>query len=173
MTIASLNLEDSSAGHVVVVTTADEVKSLQAPTGVDASPKHVALLTGWWQHNDVASLAEVNSSVSVLNLDGKWYQKYWAFAGLGFLISVAYMDPGNWATDLSGVASFGYTLLSIILISDFTAIFLQYLFLKLGIVTNQDLAQACPKWVVYCLWIIMEIAIATTDLAESLVQLLH
>jgi Mn2+/Fe2+ NRAMP family transporter len=58
----------------------------------------------------------VNSSVSVPNLDGKWYQKYWAFAGLGFLIIVAYMDPRNWATDLSGVPSFGYTLLSIILI---------------------------------------------------------
>jgi len=170
MTIASLNLEGSSAGHVVVVTTADEVKSPQAPTGVDASPERVALLTGWRQHNDVASLAEVNSSVSVPNLDGKWYQKYWAFAGLGFLISVAYMDPGNWATDLSGGASFGYTLLSIIMISNFTAIFLQYLSLKLGIVTNRDLAQACrdayPKWVVYCLWIIMEIAIASTDLAE-------
>jgi hypothetical protein len=161
MTIASLNLEGSSAGHVVVVTTADEVKSLHALTGVDASPKHAALLMGWWQHNDVASLAEVNSSVSVLNLDGKWYQKNWAFAGLGFLIIIAYMDPGNWATELSGVASFGYTLLSIILISNFTAIFLQYLFLKLGIVTNQDLAQACqdadPKWVVYCLWIIMKL----------------
>ncbi|CAM6004298.1 unnamed protein product [Sphagnum balticum] len=80
------------------------------------------------------------------------------------------MDPGNWATDLSGGASFGYTLLSIILISNFIAIFLQYLSLKLGIVTNRDLAQACrdayPKWVVYCLWIIMEIAIASTDLAE-------
>jgi manganese transport protein len=80
------------------------------------------------------------------------------------------MDPGNWATDLSGGASFGYTLLSIIFISNFTAIFLQYLSLKLGIVTNRDLAQACqdayPKWVVYCLWIIMEIAIASTDLAE-------
>jgi hypothetical protein len=112
--------------NCVVVTTADEVKSPQASTGVDASPKHVALLTGWWQHNDVASLAEVNSSVSVPNLDGKWYQKYWAFAGLDFLISVAYMDPGNWATDLSGGASFGYTSLSIILISNFTAIFLQY-----------------------------------------------
>jgi manganese transport protein len=87
------------------------------------------------------------------------------------------MDPGNWATDLSGGASFGYTLLSIILNSNFMAIFLQYLSLKLGTMTNQDLAQACqdvyPKWVVYCLWIIMEIAIASTDLAESLVQLLH
>ncbi len=139
--------------------------------------KTCGLAHGWWQHNDVASLAEVNSSVSVPNLDGKWYQKYWAFAGLGFLIIVAYMDPRNWATDLSGVPSFGYTLLSIILIWNFTAIFLQYLSLKLGIVTNQDLAQACqdvyPKWVVYCLWISMEIAIASTDLAKSSVQLLH
>jgi manganese transport protein len=84
------------------------------------------------------------------------------------------MDPGNWATDLSGGASFGYTLLSIILISNFTAIFLQYLSLKLGIVTNQEAFQdVYPKWVVYCLWIIMEIAIASTDLAESSVQQLH
>jgi hypothetical protein len=68
-------LSRPSAGHVVVVTTADEVKSPPAPTGVDASPERVALLTGWRQHNDVASLAEENSSVSVPNLDGKWYQK--------------------------------------------------------------------------------------------------
>jgi NRAMP (natural resistance-associated macrophage protein)-like metal ion transporter len=175
MMIASFNLEgssSSSAGQVVVVTTADEVvNNQQVPTAeVEASPEHVALLSGWRRHNDIASLAEVNSSVSVPKLDGKWYQKFWAFAGLGFLISVAYMDPGNWATDLSGGAAFGYTLLSIILISNFTAIFLQSLSLKLGIVANRDLAQACrdayPVWLVYCLWIVMEIAIAATDLAE-------
>ncbi len=81
----------------MVVTTADEVvKNQQVPTAeVEASPERVALLSGWRQHNDIASLAEVNSSVSVPNLDGKWYQKFWAFAGLGFIISVAYMDPGN------------------------------------------------------------------------------
>ena len=93
-----------------------------------------------------------------------------AFAGPGLMVAVGYMDPGNWATDLAGGAKFGYTLISVILISNFMAILLQHLSLKLGIVTNRDLAQACrdnySKPVVYFLWILCEIAIAACDLAE-------
>jgi manganese transport protein len=80
------------------------------------------------------------------------------------------MDPGNWATDIAGGAQFGYTLLSVILISNFFAIILQYLALKLGIVTERDLAQACKDHyspaVSFCLWVLCEIAIAACDLAE-------
>ena len=86
------------------------------------------------------------------------------------MVAVGYMDPGNWATDLAGGAKFGYTLLSVILISNFMAILLQHLSLKLGIVTSRDLAQACrdhfSKPMVYFLWILCEIAIAACDLAE-------
>ncbi len=86
------------------------------------------------------------------------------------MVAVGYMDPGNWATDLAGGAKFGYTLISVILISNFMAILLQHLSLKLGIVTSRDLAQACrdnyPKPVVYGLWFLCEIAIAACDLAE-------
>src|SRR6185436_3137292 len=98
------------------------------------------------------------------------WRKIFAFAGPGLMVAVGYMDPGNWATDLAGGARFGYTLLSVILISNFMAILLQYLSLKLGIVTSRDLAQACrdhfSKPVVYFLWVICELAIAACDLAE-------
>jgi manganese transport protein len=93
-----------------------------------------------------------------------------AFAGPGLLVAVGYMDPGNWATDLAGGAKFGYTLLSVILISNFMAILLQHLSLKLGIVTGRDLAQACrdhySRPVAFVLWVLCEIAIAACDLAE-------
>ncbi len=93
-----------------------------------------------------------------------------AFAGPGFLVAVGYMDPGNWATDLSGGAQFGYTLLSVILISNFMAILLQHLCIKLGVVTGRDLAQACRDHystpIVWFQWILCEIAIAACDLAE-------
>src|SRR5262245_38560436 len=93
-----------------------------------------------------------------------------AFAGPGLMVSVGYMDPGNWATDLAGGARFGYTLLSVILISNFMAILLQHLSLKLGIVTGRDLAQACrdhfTRPVAFSLWILCELAIAACDLAE-------
>ncbi|KAH8940159.1 hypothetical protein BDL97_15G073700 [Sphagnum fallax] len=185
MTIASFELNSSLKGHVVIVTANGHSKKqdlnieIEKPTLVLHAPPPLPLvpasvvslcLPGWRQKNESASLAEVNSSVSVPSVDGKWYKKFFAFAGLGFLVSVAYMDPGNWATDLAGGAAFGYTLLSVVMISNFTAIFLQYLALKLGVVANRDLAQACrdayPNWVVYSLWIVMEIAIAATDLAE-------
>jgi manganese transport protein len=102
---------------------------------------------------------------------GVW-RKILAFAGPGLMVAVGYMDPGNWATDLAGGAKYGYTLISVILISNFMAMLLQHLSLKLGIVTNRDLAQACRDHfstpMVYFLWILCEIAIAACDLAEVL-----
>ncbi len=93
-----------------------------------------------------------------------------AFSGPGFLIAVGYMDPGNWATDLQGGAQFGFTLLSVIMISNLVAMFLQYLCVKLGVASGHDLARACrdhyPKHIVMLLWIFAEIAIISTDLAE-------
>ncbi|MGQ0767553.1 MAG: Nramp family divalent metal transporter, partial [Gemmatimonadota bacterium] len=99
----------------------------------------------------------------------KW-RKVLAFAGPGYLVAVGYMDPGNWATDLAGGSRFGYTLLSVILISNLMAVLLQGLSSKLGIVTGRDLAQACrdhySKPVAMALWVLCEIAIAACDLAE-------
>ncbi|HVZ76384.1 MAG TPA: Nramp family divalent metal transporter, partial [Gemmatimonadaceae bacterium] len=93
-----------------------------------------------------------------------------AFSGPGFLVAVGYMDPGNWATDLAGGAQFGYTLLSVILISNLMAILLQHLCIKLGIATGRDLAQACrdhySRPVAIMHWVLSEIAIAACDLAE-------
>src|SRR6202034_1174690 len=95
-----------------------------------------------------------------------------AFAGPGYLIAVGYMDPGNWATDLGGGSRFGYTLLSVILLSSLMAMFLQALSAKLGIATGRDLAQACrehySRRVSLFLWVICELAIAACDLAEVL-----
>ena len=101
-----------------------------------------------------------------------WFKKILAFAGPGYLVAVGYMDPGNWATDIGGGAKFGYTLLSVILLSNLMAMLLQALSAKLGIVTGRDLAQACresySKPVAIGLWIVCEIAIAACDLAEVL-----
>jgi manganese transport protein len=95
-----------------------------------------------------------------------------AFAGPGYLVAVGYMDPGNWATDLAGGARYGYTLLSVIMISNLMAILLQALALRLGIASGRDLAQACrdsySRPVTIVLWILCEIAIAACDLAEVL-----
>ena len=99
-----------------------------------------------------------------------FWKKIAAFAGPGFLVSVGYMDPGNWATDLAGGAHYGYTLLSVILISNLMAILLQHLCVKLGVVTGRDLAQACrdsySRPAVWALWLLCELAIAACDLAE-------
>jgi manganese transport protein len=101
-----------------------------------------------------------------------WFKKVLAFAGPGYLVAVGYMDPGNWATDLGGGAKFGYTLLSVILLSNLMAMLLQALSAKLGIVTGRDLAQACresySRPLSFSLWVICEIAIAACDLAEVL-----
>src|SRR6202453_1465820 len=117
---------------------------------------------GWRKPAGQASLAEVHRSIAVPQGASFW-RKLLAFSGPGFLVAVGYMDPGNWATDLQGGAQFGYTLLGMILLSNFMAILLQHLSLKLGVATGRDLAQACrdayPTPVVWFLWILCEIAI--------------
>ena len=124
---------------------------------------------GWRQENKTVSLSEVHSTIHVPS-KASWGRKMLAFMGPGFMVAVGYMDPGNWATDLAGGAKYGYILLSVILISNFIAILLQHLSLKLGIVTGRDLAQACrdhySKPVSLMLWVGCEIAIAACDLAE-------
>ncbi|BAU04558.1 MULTISPECIES: Nramp family divalent metal transporter [Nostocales] len=117
------------------------------------------------------SLPEVHRSIRVPNSNNFW-RKMLAYAGPGYLVSVGYMDPGNWATDIAGGSKFGYTLLTVILLSNLMAILLQSLCVRLGVATGRDLAQACrdyfsPK-VSFCLWVLCEIAIAACDLAELL-----
>ena len=124
---------------------------------------------GWRYARTAVSLPESHRTVLVPP-DASFWRKCLAFAGPGFMVAVGYMDPGNWATDLAGGAQFGYTLLSVILISNLMAILLQHLCVKLGIATGRDLAQACrdhyPRPVVWFLWILCELAIAACDLAE-------
>lgn len=123
---------------------------------------------GWRRARLAPSLAEVHRSVNVNG--ATWFRKMVAFAGPGYLVAVGYMDPGNWATDLAGGSRFGYTLLSVILLSNLMAVLLQGLASKLGIVTGRDLAQACRDHysppVAFGLWVLCEIAIAACDLAE-------
>jgi len=125
---------------------------------------------GWRQPRLTPSLAEVYRTIPIPAEGGRWWRKALAFAGPGYLVAVGYMDPGNWATDLAGGSRFGYTLLSVILISNLMAILLQGLAAKLGIVTGRDLAQACrdhySRPVNIGLWVLCEIAIAACDLAE-------
>ena len=115
------------------------------------------------------SLGEMNASVAVPQ-GGHWWFRLLAFLGPGYMVSVGYMDPGNWATDIAGGAQFGYLLLSVILVSNLMAIVLQGLSARLGIATGRDLAQACrdhfSKPVNLCLWLLCEVAIIACDLAE-------
>jgi manganese transport protein len=115
------------------------------------------------------SLPEVHASVRLTRSPIYW-RRLLGFLGPGFLISVGYMDPGNWATDIAGGSQFGYTLLFVIMLSNLMAILLQSLSLKLGVATERDLAQLCresygPK-LSFALWVMAEIAIAACDLAE-------
>ena len=137
---------------------------------VAASPP-VERVSGWRHPRLRPSLPEAHGTVSVPRNVSVW-RKALAFAGPGYMVAVGYMDPGNWATDLAGGARFGYTLLSVILISNLMAILLQSLAVKLGIATGRDLAQACrdhySRPVSFSLWVLCEIAIAACDLAEVL-----
>ena len=116
------------------------------------------------------SLPEVHRTVAVPTRGRA--RKLFAFAGPGYMVAVGYMDPGNWATDLAGGSSFGYTLLSVILLANLTAILLQTLSARLGVVTGMDLAQACRAYysrpASYGLWFMAEVAICACDLAELL-----
>ncbi len=124
--------------------------------------------SGWRQPRLAPSLAEVYRTIPVNH--ASWWRKALAFAGPGYLVAVGYMDPGNWATDLAGGSRFGYTLLSVIMLSNLMAILLQGLAAKLGIVTGRDLAQACrdhySRPVAIAQWVMCEIAISACDLAE-------
>jgi manganese transport protein len=124
---------------------------------------------GWRSSPEAPSLREVHGSVAV-PADANFWRKLFAFAGPGYLVAVGYMDPGNWATDLAGGARYGYTLLSVILLSNLMAILLQALAVRLGIGSGRDLAQACrdaySRPTTWVLWFLCEIAIAACDLAE-------
>jgi manganese transport protein len=142
---------------------------LQRETAHNAIPQVPASAPGWRKDAQSPSLSEVHRSVAVPKTLNFW-RKLLAFSGPGYLVAVGYMDPGNWATDLAGGSAFGYTLLSIILLSNLMAILLQSLSAKLGIVTGRDLAQACrdhySKPVAVGLWVLCELAICACDLAE-------
>src|SRR5689334_19025888 len=124
---------------------------------------------GWRRERGRPSLAEVFGSVRT-RPTGPFWKKLIAFLGPGYLVAVGYMDPGNWATSLAGGSKFGYALLTIALLSNLMAILLQALCARLGIRAGRDLAQACrdafPRALSWPLWVLTEIAICATDLAE-------
>jgi len=134
-------------------------------------PADTAETSAWRRALTLPSLPESHRSVPVAH-NAHWFRKILAFAGPGYLVAVGYMDPGNWATDIGGGSKFGYTLLSVVLISNILAMFLQALSAKLGIVTGRDLAQACrdhySRRMSIFLWVACELAIAACDLAEVL-----
>jgi len=117
------------------------------------------------------SLSEVHSSVDTTNRKSGW-RRIFSFLGPAYLVSVGYMDPGNWATDLAGGSKFGYSLIWVLLMSNLMALLLQGLSARLGIVRGRDLAQAnreaYPKYINFILYLLAEIAIAACDLAEVL-----
>jgi manganese transport protein len=136
-----------------------------------ALPAEEAQVSAWRRALTLPSLPESHRSIPIAH-NAHWFRKILAFAGPGYLVAVGYMDPGNWATDIGGGSKFGYTLLSVVLISNLLAMFLQALSAKLGIVTGRDLAQACrdhySRRMSIFLWVACELAIAACDLAEVL-----
>ena len=125
-----------------------------------------------YKPNADASLSEVHQSVDTTNIKKAGWRRILSFFGPAYLVSVGYMDPGNWATDLAGGSQFGYSLIWVLLMSNLMALLLQSLSARLGIVRGRDLAQAnretYPKTINFFLYILAEIAIAATDLAEVL-----
>jgi manganese transport protein len=138
---------------------------------VDATPGQPASPSqpGWRLQRQRPSLSEVFGTIATRPTGSMW-QKLAAFLGPGYLVAVGYMDPGNWATSLAGGSKFGYALLTVALVSNLMAILLQALCARLGIGAGRDLAQACrdafPRWASWPLWLVTEIAICSTDLAE-------
>ena len=125
--------------------------------------------SGWLRSRGEPSLMESFRSIAV-NPNATPFRKLLTFMGPGYLVAVGYMDPGNWATSLAGGAQFGYTLLAVALLSNIMAILLQALCARLAVATGRDLAQACrdayPRWMAFPLWVLAELAIIATDLAE-------
>ncbi len=138
---------------------------VKAPT----DEKGAAADPGWRRARNAPSLSEVFGTIRT-RPTGSMGQKLIAFLGPGYLVAVGYMDPGNWATSLAGGSKFGYSLLTVALLSNMMAILLQALCARLGIGAGRDLAQACrdafPRAVSWPLWVLTEIAICATDLAE-------
>src|SRR5437763_6111180 len=118
------------------------------------------------------SLSEVHESVDTTQASWPLWKRIFSFFGPAYLVSVGYMDPGNWATDLAGGSKFGYSLIWVLLMSNLMALLLQSLSARLGIVRGRDLAQAnretYPRYINLCLYVLAEIAIAACDLAEVL-----
>jgi manganese transport protein len=135
------------------------------------STAHIAGRAPSAPRTPLPSLPEAYRTIAI-DSGASFWRKLFAFAGPGYLVAVGYMDPGNWATDLGGGSKFGYTLLSVVLLSSLTAMFLQALSAKLGIATGRDLAQICrdhyTRRTSFALWILCELAIAACDLAEVL-----
>jgi manganese transport protein len=152
--------------HLIEMDAKTPAEGLSTPKGT------VPNASGWRADAAVdaqRSLPEVHSTILV-PFGGHWVRRLFAFLGPGYLVSVGYMDPGNWATDIAGGSKFGYTLLAVILLSNLMAILLQALAARLGIVTDRDLAQACrasfSRPVNFLLWVACEAAIIACDLAE-------
>jgi manganese transport protein len=140
------------------------------PSDFSSIPADQAASPGAWRgERGAPSLGEMFASVRTAGQASLW-RKLLTFLGPGYLVAVGYMDPGNWATSLAGGSKFGYTLLSVALLSNLMAIVLQALCTRLGVATGRDLAQACrdsaPRWVSIPLWLSAEVAITATDLAE-------
>jgi len=141
--------------------------SSEASQTAQAAPP--ARTPAWLRNSSQPPLADTFRTIPV-RTSGSWWRRFMAFVGPGYLVAVGYMDPGNWATSLAGGSQFGYTLLSVALLSNIMAILLQSLCARLAIATGKDLAQACrdafPRWASWPLWALAELAICATDLAE-------
>lgn len=151
---------------------AEEQKALSPAPHLTATPAPAHRASwGWRGAPGWPSLPEAYRTIPI-QPGASFWRKLLAFTGPGYLVAVGYMDPGNWATSLGGGSRFGYTLLSVILLSSLMAMFLQALCARLGIVTGRDLAQACRDHYSQAagigLWLLCEIAIAACDLAEVL-----
>jgi manganese transport protein len=140
-----------------------------SPNSHSKRPRGAIDRPAWRGQRGAPSLAEVFGSVGTAK-EGPFWRKLLAFLGPGYLVAVGYMDPGNWATSLAGGSKFGYSLLTVALLSNLMAIVLQSLCTRLGVGAGRDLAQACrdsfPRWVSFPLWVSAEVAITATDLAE-------
>ena len=135
-----------------------------------AGPAHQPQIEGWARASPTPSLSEAHATVPVADSGAPLWRRLWAFSGLGMMVAVGYMDPGNWATDLAAGSGYGYALLFVILASNLMAMLLQHLAVRLGVGAGRDLAQACRDHfspaVNLSLWVLCELAIAACDLAE-------